>query len=639
MSAEGGSGGTLSVGGSVSNAAGTSAVGGSGSSGMPGTSGTGNDEAGAPNTGGTEQGGSSGAGTAGLGGSSGSAGAGGAVSTGGGGAGGSAGTPSGGGGAGGTGGGTSSGGGGAGGASGGGVGGTSSGGVAGLSGGAGTSGSAGAAGASSGTGHIVINEVESSGGDPGDWCELYNSGTGPIDISGYVFRDNVDTDGYAIPQGTIVQPGAYYVLNVADFVFGLGASDSTRLYLPDGTTIVDTYTWTSHAVVTYGRCPNGTGNFVDTASSTKGAANDCSNQGGGGSGGTGGAGGGGGASGGGGAGGTGGSSSAFIAWPGPTPDDAATVDNENVFGQNLSGLFYEPGATAASDVIWGVQNGPSKIWRLIKSGALWVPDATNNWATGHTISYVSGTGGPDSEGITKTFTAGDPYVYVSTERDNNNNTVSLLKVLQIDATATTATVNATREWDLSPDFNLPTADANLGLEAIAWIPDSFLTSKGFIDESTNAAYNPSNYGTHAAGVFFVGLEANGMIYGYVLNHADGSFKRIATIASGNPAIMDLAFDRDSNYLWAVCDNGCNGRTNVLDIDTGAASPTKGKFIIKQGFERPTTMPNINNEGFTIAAPESTACVGGFKSVFYADDGNDDGHALRTDSIPCGTFLN
>ena len=27
--------------------------------------------------------------------------------------------------------------------------------------------------------------------------------------------------------------------------------------------------------MTYGRCPNGTGPFIDTTSSTKGAANDC----------------------------------------------------------------------------------------------------------------------------------------------------------------------------------------------------------------------------------------------------------------------------------------------------------------------------------------------------------------------------
>ena len=101
--------------------------------------------------------------------------------------------------------------------------------------------------------------------------------------------------------------------------------------------------------------------------------------------------------------------------------------------------------------------------------------------------------------------------------------------------------------------------------------------------------------------------------------------------------MDLSFDRDVGYLWAACDNTCNGRTNVLDIDTRVGSPTLGKFYIRQGFERPSTMPNTNNEGFTVT-PEST-CQGGFKNVFYSDDANLDGHAIRRDSIPCGLFLN
>ncbi len=92
-------------------------------------------------------------------------------------------------------------------------------------------------------GVIKINEVESNGGVPDDWVELYNAGTAPIDLSGYIFKDNDDTHSYALPSGTVVAPGAYYVMDTgtAGFNFGLGAADSARLYLPNGTTIVDTY--------------------------------------------------------------------------------------------------------------------------------------------------------------------------------------------------------------------------------------------------------------------------------------------------------------------------------------------------------------------------------------------------------------
>ena len=44
------------------------------------------------------------------------------------------------------------------------------------------------------------------------------------------------------------------------------------------------------------------------------------------------------------------------------------------------------------------------------------------------------------------------------------------------------------------------------------------------------------------------------------------------------------------------------------------------------------MPNLNNEGFAIA-PQAE-CVNGLKPVFYTDDDNTGGHALRTGAINC-----
>jgi hypothetical protein len=44
------------------------------------------------------------------------------------------------------------------------------------------------------------------------------------------------------------------------------------------------------------------------------------------------------------------------------------------------------------------------------------------------------------------------------------------------------------------------------------------------------------------------------------------------------------------------------------------------------------MPNLNNEGF-VMAPQAE-CVNGLKPVFWADDTNDGGHALRAGTIDC-----
>ena len=93
--------------------------------------------------------------------------------------------------------------------------------------------------------------------------------------------------------------------------------------------------------------------------------------------------------------------------------------------------------------------------------------------------------------------------------------------------------------------------------------------------------------------------------------------------------MDLQFDRDLNDLWAVCDNGCEGRSVVLRIDT------TGKFTVARRFERPTGMPNLNNEGFAIAP--ASLCVSNTKPVFWADDSETDGQAIRRGTLPCSAF--
>ncbi|WP_282852146.1 lamin tail domain-containing protein [Gulosibacter sediminis] len=127
--------------------------------------------------------------------------------------------------------------------------------------------------------NIVINEVESSGGNPGDWIELFNPADSEVDLSGYILRDSDDDHTFVIPAGTVVAAGGYLVFDelndgAGDFDFGLGGTDSVRLFAPDGTTLVTEQSWDGHAEVTYG--VNAAGDFAETAVPTKGAANNFS---------------------------------------------------------------------------------------------------------------------------------------------------------------------------------------------------------------------------------------------------------------------------------------------------------------------------------------------------------------------------
>lgn len=320
----------------------------------------------------------------------------------------------------------------------------------------------------------------------------------------------------------------------------------------------------------------------------------------------------------------------FVAWPSSTP--VVTADASNAFGGNMSGLFYEPAATPQPATLWAVQNSPSKLYSLSWNGSTYTKNTANNWSSGKTLRYPSGTGAPDAEGVTKAELT-SPAIYVSTERDGSGS--NRFSVLRYDTSATGTTLNATHEWNLTSD--LPkVSSTNLGLEAIAWVPDSYLVAHQFLDEHTNATYNPTNYPGHGTGLFFVGLEATGQIFAYALVESGSTYVRVATIVSGHSQIMDLSFDRDNGALWAYCDNNCSNRSTLLAIDNTVGSSTFGKFVVRKGYNRPSSMSNINNEGIAIA-PESE-CAGGLKTFLWVDDSETSGHAIRRGTIPCGPLF-
>jgi hypothetical protein len=446
---------------------------------------------------------------------------------------------------------------------------------------------------------VRINEIESSGGVPGDWVELYNPGAQSVDVSGFIFRDNGDGGtGYILPAGSSIAAGGFLVLEEASFVFGLGGADSARLYNPSAT-IVDTYTWTTAATTTYGRCPDGTGDFITTASVTKGASNDC------------------------------GGAVASV-WPGATT--VQTVDPSNAYPSNLSGLHYQPGNGVTPAVLWGALNGPSKLYRLLQSGAQWLSDG-GDWVNGKTLTYSDGLGEPDSEGVTKA--AWDaPGIYVSTERNNQVSGTSRLSVLRFDETQSGTTLTATHEWNLTSQ--LPAVGANLGLEGIAWIPDSYLTARGFRDARLGKIYAPADYANHGTGLFAVGVEGTGNIHVLALDHTSSAAFVLATFSGQQLAVMDLEFDRDQGVLWAACDDTCNDQITLFTIDQTAGSSTLGQFVLRKRLAPPSGLILSNYEG--IAFQSAAECSGGQKAIFWCDDSNLGGHALRQGSVSCGPLF-
>ncbi len=140
-------------------------------------------------------------------------------------------------------------------------------------------------------GELVINEFMASNastaadqdGEYDDWIELYNNSSESIDLEGYYLSDDgADLTQWAFPSDTIIEAYGYLIVwadNDEDQTglhanFKLSAS-AESVYLSNAAgTIIDSVSYTEQTEdVSYGRYPNGTGNF-ETMSPTFSAEND-----------------------------------------------------------------------------------------------------------------------------------------------------------------------------------------------------------------------------------------------------------------------------------------------------------------------------------------------------------------------------
>ena len=99
---------------------------------------------------------------------------------------------------------------------------------------------------------IVINEINYKSNDnfnADDWVELYNPNNFSVNVSNWQLKDDDDTHVYNIPDGNVIAAKGFLILVkdasdfsdvypeitnfVGDFDFGLGTSDSVRLFNTD----------------------------------------------------------------------------------------------------------------------------------------------------------------------------------------------------------------------------------------------------------------------------------------------------------------------------------------------------------------------------------------------------------------------
>jgi hypothetical protein len=124
---------------------------------------------------------------------------------------------------------------------------------------------------------LVINELTSKG-DPNDWFELYNASDSDIDLSGVFFTDDIagEPEKGVFSSGT-VPAGGYFVKEMTeeDPGFKLGGDEELAIIAPNGD-IIDQVDWDDGDApenASYGRIPNGSGDFKTLTNVTRGAEN------------------------------------------------------------------------------------------------------------------------------------------------------------------------------------------------------------------------------------------------------------------------------------------------------------------------------------------------------------------------------
>ena len=123
-------------------------------------------------------------------------------------------------------------------------------------------------------GDVVINEVAPNPSSGDEWVEMYNVSAGPLDVGG-LWVDDVESGGGAprqIPRGTVLQPAAYYVLELGAAYLN-NSGDHARLLAADQSTVLDSIQFgATDRDVSRCRKPDG-GSWSAACSPTKGTPN------------------------------------------------------------------------------------------------------------------------------------------------------------------------------------------------------------------------------------------------------------------------------------------------------------------------------------------------------------------------------
>ena len=267
---------------------------------------------------------------------------------------------------------------------------------------------------------------------------------------------------------------------------------------------------------------------------------------------------------------------------------------ENDFHSDLSAAVWNP----VTRTLWLGRNGPgdtnSKLWAVVEDGAGSFEIDSRAGSRGEWTNFG------DLEGVTQANFQED-LVYLMIEGPGEE------RIKEYDV-STYGTAILNNDWNTLPFLPV---DGGSGAEGITFVPDSALSTAGFVDENGNLYTSTQGMG----GLMFVGHQNGGAVYVFDLNRVTGGFVFVGEYLTGERDTSGLEFDRSTGQLYIWHDKGID----ILSVSDLASTPVSDRvrqLNISKSYDGPSSQ---NNEG--IAVLPANECIGGERSFFMTiDDG-------------------
>ncbi len=282
---------------------------------------------------------------------------------------------------------------------------------------------------------------------------------------------------------------------------------------------------------------------------------------------------------------------------------------------NLTSIMDAGGVTDLSGLHFNPTN--NRLYAVQGDGRLRVLQWNTTTNTFAQIGNKAIDGGP--EGITQANLYANEFYTI----DENN-----YEIRRYTHTTNFSTVTEFKHWNLLNSPSPMQDTGNIGPEGIVFIPDSFLSSIGFVSQQTGQLYTSVK---GLGGLFFVAHQEEGMIWVFDVNpNTNNDFAYVGKYQTNHEESCDLAFDRSTGLLYILHNIAGNNRLEVTNLSTTLNGAAR-KFVYSKDYL--ITNPSGNNdniEGFALTpkCPET-----GITSAWLCRDvENNESQSTQEDAI-------